>query len=173
MSHPHRELPEIIQLLRSLYREVDKEIKRLLGLHRTPLQCRPGCAECCMDGISVNAVEAENIRYFCGSLLREKAPHPEGTCAFLDSENQCRIYEHRPYVCRTQGLPLHWLEDREGTTIAMRDICPINDRGTPIEQLPETHCWKIGWAEEELAKLQYAFKKELTARVALRSLFKP
>ena len=39
----------------------------------------------------------------------EEGAGPEGACAFLDGEGGCRVYPDRPYVCRTQGLPLRWI----------------------------------------------------------------
>ena len=84
------------------------------------------------DQITVFEVEAEVIRRHHADLLAEGEPHAEGACAFLDGEGACRIYEHRPYVCRTQGLPLRWLEELDGETVELRDICPLNDEDDPI-----------------------------------------
>jgi hypothetical protein len=73
-------------------------------------------------------------------------------------------------VCRTQGLPLRWLdEEREAE---LRDICALNEAGEPLEQLPADACWTLGETEGELAQLQRAFGRE-GERVALRALFEP
>jgi uncharacterized protein len=167
-----QKFPQILQSLSLLYLEIDKEATRLSQIHASRLCCRPGCAECCMDGISVNEVEAENIRRFFPRLLKDELPHSEGACAFLDEKNKCRIYAARPYVCRTQGLPLHWVENQEGQNRAFRDICPQNDQGALLEELSENQCWKIGWVEEALAKLQHAFNKGSMTRINLRDLFR-
>ncbi|MFO0737844.1 MAG: YkgJ family cysteine cluster protein [Labilithrix sp.] len=136
------------------------------------LHCRPGCADCCVDGLTVFAIEAAEIVAHHPSVLEEE-PHPPGGCAFLDGAKRCRIYEHRPYVCRTQGLPLRWLEEDEETdeVYEARDICPLNaspaaEPLTPLEELPPEECWSIGPFEERLAREQND-----GARVALRSLF--
>jgi Fe-S-cluster containining protein len=84
----------------------------------------------------------------------------------LDDEKRCRIYAHRPYVCRTQGLPLRWIEDEGEEIYEARDICPLNAEGPPLEELPAEECWSIGPFEERLAREQ-----KDGARVALRSLF--
>lgn len=126
-----------------------------------------------MDGLTVFEVEAENIRCYHADLLAEGAPHPEGACAFLDEAGACRIYEHRPYVCRTQGLPLRWIEERsDGNLVELRDICPLNANGPPVEALPAEECWSIGPFEERLAKLQATADGGKLRRVALRSLFR-
>ena len=141
--------------LDDLYRRVDAEAARLAALHGDRLQCRRGCSMCCVDGIEVSPVEAENIRAHHGRLLAEAEPHAEGMCAFLDAEGACRIYAQRPYVCRSQGLPLRWIDhDDAGAVTELRDICPLNEAGTPLESLPESACWTIGWAEAALAQLQ-------------------
>ncbi|MBI3798314.1 MAG: YkgJ family cysteine cluster protein, partial [Deltaproteobacteria bacterium] len=101
-----------------------------------------------------------------------ETPHTEGACAFLNEEGACRIYAHRPYVCRTQGLPLRWIEEREdGSVSEMRDICPLNERGEPLENLAEEACWSIGPFEGRLARLQAAAGNGEMQRIALRDLF--
>ena len=137
------------------HRVIDELTLPLETRHRERLQCRKGCSDCCVDDISVYDVEAECIRQRHGELLRSGEPHAPGACAFLDEEGACRVYEHRPYVCRSQGLPLRWTEyDEQGQGIERRDICPLNEEGTPITQLPAEACWSIGWAEGALAQLQ-------------------
>lgn len=127
--------------------------------------CRRGCFGCCVDDISVFAVEAQRIQSFAHELLAHGKPHPIGQCAFLGSEGECRIYEVRPYVCRTQGLPLRWID--EEAEAEFRDICPLNDEvAPPIEELREEDCWTLGEFEERLAMLQRDGR-----RVRLRDLF--
>jgi Fe-S-cluster containining protein len=154
-----------------LHAEVDRLAARLEAKHGERLQCRRGCASCCVDGITVFEVEADVIRRHHAELLAKGAPHAEGACAFLDDEGACRIYEHRPYVCRTQGLPLRWLEELDDETVELRDICPLNEEGEPIEELDEEECWTIGPVEERLARIQAATGS--VARVELRELFAP
>ncbi len=141
--------------LRRLYDRIDEEASRLTVLHDERLQCRRGCSMCCVDDITVAEVEADHIRAGNEELLSNGTPHAVGMCAFLNGEGACRIYAHRPYVCRTQGLPLRWEEvDERGGGIDRRDICVLNEEGTPIVELPADDCWRIGWAEGELAQIQ-------------------
>lgn len=156
-----------------LHTDVDARARPLAARLGSRLQCRRGCTPCCTDGLTVFEVEAERIRRCAVELLRNGAPHPEGACAFLDFDGACRIYEHRPYVCRTQGLPLRWLEEDEdtGEIRDRRDICPLNAEGPPLELLSESDCWTIGPSEERLAALQHDLGPS-GARVALRSLFR-
>ena len=151
----------------ALHAEVDREAGRLHVLHAERLQCRRGCSACCVDDLTVFEVEAAPIRRRHAELLATGVAHAEGACAFLDEASACRIYEHRPYVCRTQGLPLRWIEERDGGAVELRDICPLNESGQPIEELMEDACWTIGPMEERLARLVI----EPATRVRLRDLF--
>ncbi len=134
------------------------------------MQCGKGCHGCCEDDLTVFEVEAAPIRERHAALLATGLAAPIGACAFLDAEGACRIYAERPYVCRTQGLPLRWLEDEQNEPVELRDICPLNEEGVPIEELEAEACWTLGPAEEQLACLQLATSPS-APRVSLRSLF--
>jgi len=161
------------ELLIEFHRLVDEAVAELEAKHIARLRCGSGCSDCCVDGVSVFEIEADRIRRHCGDLLRAGRAGPEGACAFLDSEGACRAYAHRPYVCRTQGLPLRWIEEIEpGEVAELRDICPLNDAGDPpLEALPKERCWTIGPCEERLAALQAAADGGEMRRVELRALF--
>ncbi len=156
--------------LGAFYRQVDKSAATLEDIHKDRLHCAVGCKDCCVDDISVFMIEADNIRLHFSELLNTEPPHAPGACAFLDDKGACRIYSQRPYVCRTQGLPLRWLEETESGWVELRDICPLNDEGTPVETLPPEQCWSIGAYEQKLAEMQIKYYNNLQ-RVDLRSLF--
>ena len=149
---------------------MDRDADRLARHHAQRLHCRKGCSGCCVDGITVFEVEADRIRRNHADLLAAGEPHRAGACAFLDDESACRIYEDRPYVCRTQGLPLRWFDEVDGERVEYRDICPLNEEGPPLEELPAAECWTIGPAESRLAELQSRADRT-GSRVELRDLF--
>ena len=158
--------------LKRFYERVDKEAKRLCELNPSRYHCRYGCHECCIDGLTLFEIEAENIRRYNRKLLRQGSPHPEGRCAFLNGTGACRIYQNRPYVCRTQGLPLRWVEELpKGDAVEMRDVCPLNEPLEPLETLASEECWSIGPFEEELARLQIAAIGKTQGRIRMRDLF--
>ncbi|MCA2004944.1 MAG: YkgJ family cysteine cluster protein [Ignavibacterium sp.] len=164
-----------LQLLNEFYEEVDKLTSELNEKHKSRLKCKAGCFSCCVDNITVFDIEAENIKQHYSELLENELPHPGGYCAFLNEKGVCRIYERRPYVCRTQGLPLRWIEEiNEEELIEMRDICPLNEEGEPIVNIKPEDCWTIGPFEEKLASIQrnYSDKPMGQNRVRLRDLFK-
>jgi len=145
---------------------VDELAAKTAEANGNRITCREGCSGCCTDGLTVFEVEADLIVARHQDLLENGEPHGEGACAFLDERGACRIYDSRPYVCRTQGLPLRWIEETEEGPAEARDICPLNDEtGPPLEELPADRFWTIGPFEERLAG------RGDGTRVALRELF--
>jgi Fe-S-cluster containining protein len=149
-------------MIDALHSEVDRRAAALAAQHAARMACARGCSGCCVDDLTVFEVEAERIRRGAPGLLATGTPHAPGRCAFLGSEGECRIYALRPYVCRTQGLPLRWLDDAE--MVEYRDICELND--VAVETLEPEACWTLGEVEERLARMQGDGR-----RVALRELF--
>ncbi len=171
--------PSPVDPIGALHAEVDRAVAPLQESLAARLVCRRGCADCCVDELTVFEVEAERIRRHAPELLASGAPHPVGRCAFLDAEGACRVYEARPYVCRTQGLPLRWTDEHEGAIVEMRDICPLNEgeEHAPITELPPESCWTLGPFEARLGMLQREREgdggegRRVGRRVALRDLF--
>ena len=158
--------------LLSLHAQVEGSWGELAEQHAGRLECSRGCSACCVDGLSVFQVEAERLRRRAGAVLDE-APGPEGGCAFLDDSGACRVYADRPYVCRTQGLPLAWYEEEPGgeEIVERRTICELNAEGPPLEELGEEQVWLLGPVELRLQQLQQAFGGD-QERVPLRRLFR-
>lgn len=154
-----------------LHREIDAEVEALAALHAERLQCRRGCAGCCVDDLTVSPIEAERIKRGHPDLLASGKPHAKGACAFLDAEGACRVYADRPSVCRSQGLPLRFFfEDETGEIEERRDICPLNQPGGPaVETLDESACWLIGPHEHRIGMLDEAFAEARPSLSAARA----
>lgn len=152
----------------SLHRTVDELVQPLTARLSERLQCRRGCAACCVDDLTVFEVEAALIRDRHAEVLAGE-PALLGRCAMLGAEGECRVYASRPYVCRTQGLPLRWAEGGA----ERRDICPLNDEEGDLLALPAEDCWTLGPVEQRLAAAQARAPSGEAERVALRSLFSP
>lgn len=159
--------------LYDLHREIDDEAEALAKIHSERLQCRQGCSTCCVDDLSVTRVEAERIRRAHPDLLRNGEPHAVGGCAFLDERGACRVYQDRPYVCRSEGLPLRIIfENEAGEIEERRSICPLNlDGGPPLELLDEDDCWLVGAFELRICQLDERFAGADRKRISLRDLF--
>jgi len=158
--------------LQKFYLDIELQVGLLEDRHTGFLQCSKGCSDCCVDDLTIYEVEADNIREHYPDFLKTEQPGPPGKCAFLNKSNSCRIYEHRPYVCRTQGLPLRWWEDlSDGSQLDMRDICPLNDPHLKVESLEADSCWTIGSHEARLVNLQADLFNGRMTRIYLRDLF--
>lgn len=80
------------------------------------MQCRSGCARCCHQRFGVFEVEAHRMRAALTALarrdpelrarVRAQADDPEVAhhCALL-VDDRCTVYDERPMICRTHGLP--------------------------------------------------------------------
>ena len=157
--------------LRAFHAAVDAEAAVLAKRHAARLTCRRGCAACCLDHLTVTPVEAERIRRDAPEVLQQE-PHAPGACAFLDDEGACRVYAARPYVCRTQGLPLVVFEEDEADEVhERRDICPLNAEGEPLSDLGLGELWLIGPRELILQRIDEQFAGAQAPRVRLRDLF--
>lgn len=130
------------------------------------LVCRLGCSSCCVDDLTVFEVEAAPIRLAYPEVLAGE-PAAVGGCAMLGPSGECRVYAARPYVCRTQGLPLRWAE----AGVEHRDICRLNDNEDDLLSLSPEDCWTLGPVESRLAAAQARSVGGEGLRVSLRSLF--
>jgi len=61
-------------------------------------------------------------------------------CPNLDDQGLCRMYEHRPMVCRTFGLPL-----REGRKY-IGDICELNFTESSTKERMDA-AWDLRWED--------------------------
>ncbi len=110
---------------------------KISSKHAQSMECKKGCSKCCQTDISVFEIEAERINdWLTTQSLEEqkrllelwKTPHQTGHCAFLYND-QCTVYEARPLICRTQGLPLYL------STENILDYCPLNFKeGNPPKE---------------------------------------
>lgn len=125
-----------IEEYRSLRSRIDKQVKRLEGLHGPDIVCRPGCAACCVN-LTVFPVEffaiLKDVRKTPVSqdkfIFDESAP-----CGFLNEKKLCRIYRFRPIICRTHGLPILFLNDSRENPAWEVSFCELNFRNkTGIE----------------------------------------
>ncbi len=123
----HTRLPEPDRDIRLAYleliREIDQAVSQLSeGRLAGRIGCRPGCSACCM-AFSVLPLEAAMLQQ--GSMLPSPVTgtRQDGQCVFL-AGGLCSAYPHRPVICRTQGLPLAYVDE----SLEQIDVsaCPLN-----------------------------------------------
>ncbi len=109
--------------------KVDQLCEGISSFIGDALTCHEGCSSCCLS-ISVFPVEAAAIVQAVENLpCRQKRKIMERLASFqsyekcpLLYEERCLIYEARPIICRTHGLPILVFENNERRI----DICPKN-----------------------------------------------
>ncbi|MBA3818184.1 MAG: YkgJ family cysteine cluster protein [Deltaproteobacteria bacterium] len=79
------------------------------------MQCQTGCSDCCHVRLTITGVEAAAIRAEIARWSAERrtglaAVGPRDRCAALDAAGRCKIYEARPVVCRSHGVPIRLAE---------------------------------------------------------------
>ncbi|MBP6824890.1 MAG: YkgJ family cysteine cluster protein [Acidobacteria bacterium] len=136
---------------RQLIEQADTLTATLSSRYSEHLVCRSGCSGCCHHHLSVFAVEAASIRAAIEALpdslrvqlkaracetLELEARSESVACPML-IDDRCSIYESRPLICRTQGLPL-LIEAEDGQPEV--DFCPLNFTAEDaVDDLNEDH----------------------------------
>jgi uncharacterized protein len=98
--------------LDALSAKVDAFFARVAERHAADMQCATGCADCCHVQLTITAIEAAAIRALVAGwpVARRAAlagpPRTADRCAALDAADRCQIYEARPLVCRSHGVPI-------------------------------------------------------------------
>jgi Fe-S-cluster containining protein len=93
------------------------------------ITCKVGCSSCCTQ-ITIFPVEAAALNAALAALPADQASairrhvddHAEGERCPLLQQDRCLIYQARPIICRTHGLPIVYSEGGERNI----DCCPKN-----------------------------------------------
>jgi hypothetical protein len=133
------DLGSLLGRLSALFAKVDAFAARVQAAHGDQMACRPGCDGCCRARLSVTPLEAEAIRALLAKLheparasLRARAqailagpdaPASEVRCVALDEDGRCAIYEARPLVCRSHGVPIR---TRDPRGLPVVSACALN-----------------------------------------------
>ena len=109
--------------------KVDAFHERVTSAFPGALTCRSGCSKCCEVHLTVLPLEFERIDQAVRALpdvdkTAIKARLAKGTkdarCPLLDRSGACRVYEARPMICRSHGLPIQVGEP------LVWDVCHLN-----------------------------------------------
>lgn len=129
---PSGDLDAALAPYRALLGQVDQLCVRIGTTFPDQIACRAGCAACCtLQGVL--PVEAASLALAWRQLpaaeaaalqARLLAATDEAFCPLL-SDDRCPLYDARPIICRTHGLPL--LIEEGGSRRV--DRCPLNFTG--------------------------------------------
>ena len=115
------------------YRQLVARVNELCAGIEHALQgqitCSEGCSTCCTS-ITIFPVEAAALREAltalpdgeAASIRRHAEEHAAGERCPLLLDHRCLLYEARPIICRTHGLPIVFTEDDKQRL----DCCPLN-----------------------------------------------
>lgn len=114
---------------RQLVARVDALCREIESALDGQITCSAGCSECC-TAITLFPVEAARLRGAlealpegeASAILRHVAEHAEGERCPLLARHLCLLYNDRPIICRTHGLPILYAENDELNV----DCCPLN-----------------------------------------------
>lgn len=155
--------------IEDLYSKVKDFEGNLTEESKKKLKCKNGCYQCCLVDLSIFEIEfqniVENVRKFPKDKIEliknniQKTKHTEKDllgdlqepCSLLKNGN-CLIYEVRPLICRTQGLPLFFKDNNSHTDFV--DICPLNE--SVLETMSNTDILNLDLINEILAKMNYS-----------------
>ena len=121
-----------IKEYRALRQQVDELCDKFTDMHRSQLSCKKGCDSCC-ESLRIFPVEYYSIQQ---ELAGKKIPpikwhhRYSKKCRFLVN-SACAIYDSRPIICRTQGLPLLY-ENSTGTAYEL-SVCQLNFKGMSVD----------------------------------------
>ena len=96
------------------------------------ITCSAGCSSCCIP-ITVFPVEAAAMREALNNLpdeqataiRRHSANHSDDERCPLLRNHHCLLYDARPIICRTHGLPIIFTSEGQRSS----DCCPRNLSG--------------------------------------------
>ncbi len=128
-------LPPVPRTISKDYNQLVADLDSAIGalqqhLHKF-IGCAPGCSSCCKQ-FSVLPLEAALITGSASVSLQ--SPRSGELCSQL-IDNHCSIYPQRPLICRTQGLPIGYIdEEREQIEVS---ACPLNFPEDHLFDLPD------------------------------------
>jgi len=107
----------LFRYYRQLVEQVDKWTAEMVRRYQAHLMCRKCCYLCCQRKFTVSAIEAYHIATLFHQLpaaVQRAVRKRKQSCTFL-IKGACSVYESRPIICRTYGLPsLHRNQQAEG-----------------------------------------------------------
>jgi hypothetical protein len=98
---------------RDVASKVDSFFARVHQRYAGDMQCDSGCSDCCVVRLTITGVEAHEIQDFVAgwpaakrAALAANVGASTSACAALDPAGRCLIYDARPMVCRSHGVPV-------------------------------------------------------------------
>ncbi|MBI9068103.1 MAG: YkgJ family cysteine cluster protein [Salinivirgaceae bacterium] len=141
--------------------ELDKACEKFTSMHISQLECKKGCDSCC-ESLNIFPIEfyALQEELVGKNLPKFKWSQKFGkSCRFLKN-GECQIYNSRPIICRTQGLPLLY-ENKTGTGYEL-SVCKLNFKGVKVDTFTMDNALFMPPMNSKLFLLNQAFVSKFT-----------
>lgn len=132
-------IEKIVQRFVQLQNKSDISCGELHRLHHQHTVCRKGCDQCCMN-FNLLPVEFYSIlNSIEGKKIEIQLTGNDEDCPFLVNHS-CQIYESRPLICRSHGLPILTM-DEEGEDWEL-SFCPLNFTKADDNYFTNENCYQ-------------------------------
>ena len=151
--------------LRELAQTIDRDFAAIRQRHDACMECRSGCSDCCRARLSVTHVEVELMRRGLERLpaktrreLADQARDPQREmCPALDPEGRCTIYDSRPLICRSYGVPLRRRREVELVNPPTLEVCDKNFQDVSLRMLPEADVLDQTQIDRQVSEINEAY----------------
>lgn len=147
MTFNFREYEELI-------REVDKLSNALSSTHKKHIACKKGCDLCCMN-YKILPVEYFALKQALKNKPVDLQPSINNSCIFLKN-HICQVYNSRPIICRTHGLPLLFMNEDQWELSA----CELNFKEFSDEDFTPENTFPQDTFNSKLFLVNQSFIKE-------------
>jgi len=138
--------------------EIDSIAKQLSNQHSKHMLCKAGCDLYCMDYSTLPVEFYSIIKQLKQNNTKPKIKvnHHKEECTFLIN-HRCNIYNERPVICRTHGLPLLYMNDKGEWELS---ACELNFTEFDMEEFNSENTYPQDIFNSKLFMLNKEFVKE-------------
>lgn len=147
MTRKISKISDPVKKARFIHQKIDKEIAEQMANPEIKkfVSCKKGCSACCHTQVAITEAEA----ILLAKLIKDGTPidwtkmfiqaeaensvekyfklsYDQRSCIFLDEKGECKIYEDRPSVCRTNYV------------VSDPEKCAVKESGSASVQLLNT-----------------------------------
>ena len=123
------DMPNFLDNYNQLVARIDALCETIQASLREQITCSEGCSSCC-TAITIFPVEAAALRAALNKLPEQEADnirrhistHGNSERCPILLNHRCLLYQARPIICRTHGLPIIYTESDQRKS----DCCPLN-----------------------------------------------
>ena len=153
---------ENIETYYELRNKIDSLAARLEEMHHNHLSCKMGCDLCCMD-YSIFPIEFYSIKKALKNKniqLNIADKTDNSSCVFL-KDHKCTIYNERPIICRTHGLPLLYMNEESEWELS---ACELNFTNFDMGEFTNENTFPQDKFNSELFLLNKKFISKFTEK---------